>query len=421
MSRFFLFPLFFSIVLALFALLQLYPYRTYRRWVIRAFPADRQKAVFKRSWFVLAAGNILVVLQFIVRGSTSYALPLLQYIIVYPAGIYFATVVFGFLIVLFKDCARVLAFWFKHAAHLARQLSRVDSTSVAVDPPAEISDSRRRFLQLSGATVLGVTFSTPLVSSIASARDYRVTRIPIAFPNLPAGLDGLTIAQLSDVHSGIYMLPDHMKEIVELTNSLHANVVALTGDHVDSSDLQIPSMRDAMKMLKSDYGIYGCLGNHDHFATASRVSGALQDVGVEMLDNAHRELVINGETFSILGVDDAGFGSSNFARLDKAMDGVDPETFKILLSHRPEFFSHAKMAGIDLTLAGHTHGGQVGIEFWGINLNPAYLVTKYVRGLFKEEGKQLYVNVGVGMVGVPIRIVRPEITLITLRKAGQPA
>jgi len=135
-----------------------------------------------------------------------------------------------------------------------------------------------------------------------------------------------------------------------------------------------------------------------------------------MLDNANRTLTINGEKFSMIGVDDAGYGRSNFANLDEALKGADPQMFRILLSHRPEFFPHAKKAGIDLTLSGHTHGGQVGIEFGGVNLNPAYLVTKYVRGLFNEDGRQMYVNVGVGMVGVPIRIVRPEITLITLQR-----
>jgi uncharacterized protein len=418
MTRFMLFPVFFAIIFSLFALLQLYEYRSYRRWLRRVYPPDRHNLFLKRGWLVLGVGNVLVILQFIIRGSNSYELFIPQVTVVYPSGIYFAAVIFGFLILLVKDVVRFVLFWIRRGARLAQQLSMAGSTSVDPPSPAELSRQRRQLLKLGGATTLGVVFGTPLVSTIASPRDYRITKIPIAFPNLPAGLHGLTIAQLSDVHSGIYMTEDHMMEIVELTNSLHANIVALTGDHVDTSDIQIPSVRNAMRMLKSDYGIYGCLGNHDHFATADKVSAALQQVGVVMLDNANRTLTVNGEQFSMIGVDDAGYGRSNFARLDDALKGVDPQHFKILLSHRPEFFPHAKKAGMDLTLAGHTHGGQVGIEFWGINLNPAYLVTKYVRGLFNEEGRQMYVNVGVGMVGVPIRIVRPEITLITLQRAA---
>ncbi len=417
MSRFILFPIFFVIIFSILTLLQLYEYRTYRRWVLRAFSPDRHKMLLKRALLLFGLGNTIVVIQLIIRGTEAYAQMVPQYVIVYPAGIYFAAVVFGFLILLVRDLLRLLSFWFRHALRLAKQLGTAGSTSVDRRPSPELSLGRRQVLKIGGATTVGIAFGTPLISSIASARDYQITRIAISFPDLPVGLRGLTIAQVSDVHAGIYMTKDHMMEIVELTNSLHANIVALTGDHVDSSDIQIPSVREAMNMLKSDYGIYGCLGNHDHFATADKVSASLQQIGVVMLDNANRPLNINGEKLSLIGVDDAGYGRSNFARLDDALRGVDPQTFKILLSHRPEFFGQAKNAGMDLTLAGHTHGGQVGIEFWGINLNPAYLVTKYVRGLFKEDGKQMYVNVGVGMVGVPIRIVRPEITLITLQRA----
>lgn len=417
MSRFFLFAIFFIIIFSIFALLQLYEYRTFRRIVRRVYSPNEQKRPSRIAWGILGIGNLLVVLQFVVRGSTAYAQPILKYLISYPAGIFLAAVILGFIITLFKDTLRFFAFWVWRGVRLLRQLSEAGSTSIPNQGADPVSEGRREFLKVSGATAVGITFGAPLISSIVSVHDYHIITMPVAFPNLPAGLHGFTIAQVSDVHSGIYMTEREMMEIVELTNSLRANIVTLTGDHVDNSDIQIPSVCNAMKMLKSDYGVFGCLGNHDHFATAEKVSEALQHIGVVMLDNDHRTLTINGEKLSLLGVDDAGRGSSNFACLDEAMRGVNPETFKILLSHRPEFFTKAKQAGIDLTLAGHTHGGQVGIEFGGINLNPAYLVTKYVRGLFNEEGKQLYVNVGVGMVGVPIRIVPPEITLITLQRA----
>ena len=417
MSRIFIFSTFFAIIVSIFALLQFYEYRSYRRWVRNAYPAEFQRRYLRIARTVLVLGNMLFVFQFVLRGSAAYEHPIQQYGILYPGGIFFAAVVFGFLILLARDIVRFLVYWVRHFSRLLIQLSNTESTSVAPASPEALSESRRQFLRLTGATTIGVAFGTPLVSSIASAHDYKIIRVPLRFANLPSALHGLTVAQISDVHSGVYMTGRNMMEIVELTNSLHANIVALTGDHVDSADIQIPSMQKAMKQLKSDYGIYGCLGNHDHFATADRVSGALRDIDVVMLNNAHRILTINGEQIAFVGVDDAGRGAGNFARLEAAAEGLDREMFKVLLSHRPEFFPRAKEAGMDLTLAGHTHGGQVGPEFWGINLNPAYLVTKYVRGLYQEDGKQLYVNVGVGMVGVPIRIVPPEITLITLERA----
>ncbi|HTP12664.1 MAG TPA: metallophosphoesterase [Bacteroidota bacterium] len=409
--------IFLGVILLIFGLMQYYEYRTIRRWIRAAFEPDRGGKIRRTLFVILAICNGLLIGQLMLRGNTAYESPLLQFTVVFPAGIFFAVVVLGFLLTFLKDVVRLVLFWTRRVVRLIGHRAKQGSPTVDPHAGAEISEGRRRFLRLSGTAAAGFTLATPLVSAMASPRDYRISRVSLSFPNLPSGLNGLTITQISDVHSGIYMTESHMMEIVELANSLHGNIVALTGDHVDNSDAQIPSVQRAMKELKSDYGVFGCLGNHDHFATAEKVSAALQQVNVTMLDNAHRTLAINGGKISFVGVDDAGRGLSNFARLDDALRGLDPETFKILLSHRPEFFPRAKEAGMDLTLAGHTHGGQVGIEFWGVNLNPAYLVTKYVRGLFNEEGRQMYVNVGVGMVAVPIRIVRPEITLFTLQRS----
>jgi hypothetical protein len=416
MSRTLQFLVFFGIIFSLFGLMQFYVYRTYRRWTRRAFSTGRQKSLIRAILILLGIGNTLLVLQFLLRSYNSYANPVSQYLVIYPGGIFFGIVILGFLIVVIKDSIRYLVHGIQRIARLAVHLSRGESTTVASPAPQHLSEGRRQFLKLSGAAAVGVTFGTPFIASIASAHDYRIVRLPLTFPNLPAGLQGLTIAQVSDVHSGVYMTERDIRDIVEIVNGLHPSLIALTGDHVDNNDAQIPAVHNTMRLLKSDYGVYGCLGNHDHFATAEKVTAALQAINVTMLDNAHRTLTINGEKLSIVGVDDAGRGAGNFANLDEAVKGLDPESFNVLLSHRPDFFTKAKSSGMDLTLSGHTHGGQVGIEFWRINLNPVYLVHKYARGLYHEDGKQLYVNVGVGMVGVPIRLVPPEITLITLQR-----
>jgi predicted MPP superfamily phosphohydrolase len=389
--------------------MQFYVHRTYLRWVHRAFSADRHMVLSRAILILLGVGNTLLVLQFLLRSYNSYANPVSQYLVIYPGGIFFGMVLLGFLIVVIKDSIRFLVYWIQRIAQLAVLISRAESTTVDAPVPQQLSEGRRQFLKLSGATA-----GTPFIASIASAHDYRIVRLPLRFPNLPAGLHGVTIAQVSDVHSGVYMTERDIRDIVQIVNGLHPSLIALTGDHVDNNDAQLPAVCNSMKLLKSEYGVYGCLGNHDHFATAEKVTAALRQINVTMLDNAHRTLTINGEKLSIVGVDDAGRGSGNFANIDEAIKGLDPEGFSVLLSHRPDFFTKAKSAGMDLTLSGHTHGGQVGIEFWRINLNPVYLVHKYARGLYQEDGKQLYVNVGVGMVGVPIRLVPPEITLITL-------
>jgi hypothetical protein len=265
--------------------------------------------------------------------------------------------------------------------------------------------------------MLGATFGTPLISALLTSHEYTVKRVPLVFPNLPSGLNGLTVAQFSDVHSGVYMTEKQIFEIVELVNSLHPNIIVHTGDHVDNADNQIAAIVAPTRALKADYGVFGVLGNHDHFATAEKVSAALGQTGLQLLNNASRSLTINGERLSIIGVDDFS-RTNNFARLEDAVRGVNPDSFKLFLSHRPEFFDQASAkTDFDLMLAGHTHGGQVGFEAFGLKVYPVYLVHKYAMGHYRVDDKQLYVNVGVGMVGAPIRYVPAEITLFTLHQA----
>ena len=136
-----------------------------------------------------------------------------------------------------------------------------------------------------------------------------------------------------------------------------------------------------------------------------------------MLNNSHSQIAIDGDKISVIGIDDAGRGQSNFADWKKALEGIDAESFTIALTHRPDEWDQSRSSGIDLTLAGHTHGGQVGFKLGPVNLNPVYLIHKYAMGLYSQDNTHLYVNVGVGMVGVPIRLVRPEITMFTLKRA----
>ena len=275
---------------------------------------------------------------------------------------------------------------------------------------------RRRFLLFGGKTLAAASFGVPVIGALSTSRDYRVNRVPLYFANLPVGLEGLTIAQISDIHSGAFMTEHQIREIFEIVNSLHPNVIAMTGDFIDTSNGEIPAIHKTAGMLRSDYGIYGCLGNHDHFASINKVSAALRQKNVRMLNNAHESLMINDELVSIIGVDDAGRGFADYADLKTAMENIPSDSFKILLSHRPAFFPQAQQAGIDLTLSGHTHGGQVIGEHLGLEVNPIRYFHRYLEGLYIENEKQLYVNVGVGVAGIPIRLIPREITLLTLKR-----
>lgn len=404
-----MFVVFFTVVFSIFGLMQYRLFRLFSVWTAAVFDPPKRKMWLSAGRAVLIGFNILFAIQFPLRMSNVYDAPLVQSIFIYPSGLFFATVVLSFLIVLLFDVVR-LVFAISH---------RFAGTRAAVNESAEkpVDEQRRTFLLRGGLTTAAALGSFPVIASLATARDYQLNRINLKLPGFPSELNGLTLVQVSDIHSGIYMTEQNMKEIVDLVNSLNPSIVMVTGDFVDSADSQIEPLSNALKDLKAELAVYGCLGNHDHFATAERVTAAVQERGVIMLNNSHEKIILNNREITIVGIDDAGRGSANFARFDEALNGVDPESFKIVLTHRPDVWDECRARGTNLTLAGHTHGGQVGFRVGPLNLNPVHLVHKYAMGLYEKEEKLLYVNVGVGMVGVPIRMVRPEIAAITLSSA----
>lgn len=389
-------------------------YRLVRLWSRSVYEGDilqRRLNWLKRSLLLV---NALFLLQFVVRGTEWYQEPFLQVFLLYPMGLFFAFVVLSSLLV---TCADVIRLLFFAGDRMFRWVLRSSPAGKQTPELKPVDPSRRRFLKLGGLSAAAAAGAIPVVASLATARDYVINRLDLHFENFPAALDGLTIAHVSDIHSGIFMSEQNMREIFELVNSLRPQLIMVTGDFVDTSDAQIESIYKATEMLKADHGLFGCLGNHDHFATASKVSAAMEQRGMFMLNNGHQKLILENRELTIVGIDDAGRGRANFARLDQAVENVCPESFKIMLTHRPDMWDTVRSYGADLTLAGHTHGGQVGFRLGPLNLNPVYLVHKYAMGHFEAEGKHLYVNVGVGMVGVPIRMVKPEVALLTLHSA----
>jgi predicted MPP superfamily phosphohydrolase len=358
-SRTQFFLLFFSIVFTIFLLLQAYAFRRYAQWIRRAFVHSTLRTWRAAGWILFSGGNLLIVLAVVFRSRFFSDNPVAQRIISYSSGLYFSSIITAALILLVRDVIRLVLFWVRRGIRLISQLAQGESTTVVPEEEPPVDVHRRGLIRSGGLAVLGATFGAPVLSAFTQVHDYRIIRRTLIFPNLPSGLRGFTMAQVSDIHAGVYMSESDIKEIVDLTNSLKAEVLFVTGDFVDSSDDQIPSLRTTLNKLQAEYGVFGCLGNHDHFATAALVSAAMEDAGIRMLNNAHHTLSVNGERLSIVGVDDAGSGIRNFARMDEAVAGLEPESFKILMSHHPDFFQAARRAGMDLTLAGHTHGGQV--------------------------------------------------------------
>lgn len=401
MNPFWMFTIFFLVVLSLFGLMQYRLYRLYQAWAKKALEEDERRLWGRRARWVLAVLNAVFLLQIPFRMGSFYDLLPVQLLIVYPAGLFFAIVVFSFLIVSLFDLVRLLL----------RPLKLLRSRKPI------LHNGRRKFLRKGGLALASVVGSFPVVASLATARDYQINRLTLTFSEFPPELNGLTIAHVSDIHSGLYMTEANMKEIVEIVNGLWPDIVLITGDFVDSADSQIDPLVNALKTIRRGLPVYGCLGNHDHFATVEKVAAAIEHTGLILLNNTSERLVISHCDLMLVGIDDAGRGAANFARFDEALRHVEPDVFKIMLTHRPDVWDECREKGIHLTLAGHTHGGQVGFKLGPLNLNPVHLVHKYAMGMYEEQDKKLYVNVGVGMVGVPIRMVKPEIALLTLKAA----
>ncbi len=421
MNTFFIFLLFYTLMIAVFGGFQYVVFKTYTRWYNYSFESAGARHICRKiAIFILVVGNLFFYSRFPLNYTTLDQSLIVQNLVIIPGGIYFAfifilfvgSVVFYVIRALVSVKRRVQG---KAANELVGSGSEVNKQGSGKDILPASGITRKQFLRTAGAVAFTAPFVITTGLSAATHRNYVITKKTLLFPGLPTGLEGLKLVHISDIHSGMYMNRNQISEIYEIVNSLHPQLVAITGDLVDTHRSEIPAVRDTISMLKSDYGVFACPGNHDHYASISGLLSALKDKPAQMLQNDAVSFSINNEPVSIIGIDDAGEGGRNFADFDRAFSQAEPDSFKLLLSHRPHMFDKASEHQVQLTLAGHTHGGQIGFNFAGAELYPIDLFHTYSRGHYtKGDMHHLYVNVGVGLVGAPIRLVRPEITELTL-------
>jgi uncharacterized protein len=237
-----------------------------------------------------------------------------------------------------------------------------------------------------------------------------VTHQRIRLARLPKAFEGFRIAQLSDIHISPFMPADEIRRCVTIANRLKADLVVLTGDYLGWDPAAQGEVVQALAGLRAPYGVFGCLGNHETITqTEESVTRLFAAQGIRILRQERAPIRLRGETLNLIGVDDSLTELQVVARL------VMPDTVNILLIHYPSAFDRAVELGIDLTLAGHTHGGQLSLEFVHRGLSLGRLETPYVSGWFERAGGQLYVNRGIGTTAMPIRLgARPEITVFDL-------
>jgi predicted MPP superfamily phosphohydrolase len=279
--------------------------------------------------------------------------------------------------------------------------------------------SRRRFLQMALTAVASMPFAVSAYGAVAARTRKVVERVIVPIAGLPPQLDGLTIVQLSDIHAGMFMGESQMSGYARIASELKPDVIAMTGDFVATSSDQVEPFVKAMAGLEAKHGVFACLGNHDIFTRSEdALARRLASVGFKLLRNKNEIIDIDGARLNIIGVDYFFGTRSTSSTLDQVLSAMSLEGTTVLLQHAPQLFPQAAKFGIDLTLSGHTHGGQIALTFGDVIIAPARFSTMFLAGLFKIGDSHLYVNRGLGTTGPPIRInAPPELTHITLKTA----
>jgi predicted MPP superfamily phosphohydrolase len=289
--------------------------------------------------------------------------------------------------------------------------------------PVLSSPARRRFLERTAFAASSLPFAACAYGLTIGRTNIETTRKRIRLARLPKAFDGLRVAQLSDLHIGPFMSASQIRHVVQMTNDYKADLVLMTGDYIIWDPSTQGDVVDALSGLRAPFGVVGCLGNHELWAGCeASITQMFAERNIRILRHERWPIQTGGEVLNLIGVDYEAvrhFGPHPEGVVDQYLKGVEPlilpDTANILLSHNPNTFDRAAALGIDLSLAGHTHGGQVTLEFINKNLSPSRLITAYVRGWFEKKGCQLYVNRGIGTIGVPIRFdAPPEITIFEL-------
>ena len=299
-------------------------------------------------------------------------------------------------------------------------------------------DPGRRDLFRYVAYLAGILPFLAATYGFASGRlKYQVQKVDVPIEGLPKQLDGLRIAQLSDIHIGDFMPQVEVRRAVQMANDLKPDLAVVTGDFISGHNDPLEDCIVELSKLRAPLGTWGCNGNHEIYAGAEDAAEQLfTRYNMRLLRQQNVHLDWLGAKFNLIGVDyqrDRMTPGPHGRALEHIEPLVSREMPNILLSHNPNSFRRAAELGIELSLAGHTHGGQVKFEIVDHTWSPARLITDFVAGLYRlplgklETGGMnasrlktafLYVNRGLGTFGMPVRLgVPPEITLLTLRTA----
>ncbi|MCX6291904.1 MAG: metallophosphoesterase [Bacteroidetes bacterium] len=292
--------------------------------------------------------------------------------------------------------------------------------------------SRFEFLTKLGLFIGAIPFVSLIFGMINGAYDYRVRKVTLKFPHLPGTFKGLRILQFSDLHSGSFMGTNHLEKAVQLMLEQKPDVIFFTGDLVNDLCSEAVEFRETLKKIKAPLGVYSILGNHDYgdyyrWKTMDEKKENLErlkkfhgELGWNILLNNHTFIEKSGEKIGLIGVENWSHRATfkRYGDMKKATEGMTTSSFNILLSHDPSHWNAEiteHYPSVDLTLSGHTHGFQFGVEIPGFKWSPVQYMYKEWADLYQKNHQYLYVNRGLGFIGYPGRVgILPEITVIDL-------
>lgn len=297
---------------------------------------------------------------------------------------------------------------------------------------SEISQSRRDFIKKTSTLIGLVPVGLMTWGIFRTAGNFKIHRVKLSLPKLPAAFRGLKIVQISDIHTGSFFSKERMEEAVAEIAGQQPDLVIFSGDLVNNrSDECIPYM-DILSKIQAPMGVYSTLGNHDYgdyepwpskekkIKNFQEMLDIHKKLGWQLLMNENRIFERNGEKIALLGVENwgANLRFPKYGKMKQAYAGTEGVPVKILISHDPSHWEAEVLKeypDIDLMVAGHTHGFQFGVEIPGIKWSPSQWVYKQWAGLYEDAGRYLYVNRGLGCIGYMGRVgIRPEITVFEL-------
>ena len=293
--------------------------------------------------------------------------------------------------------------------------------------------SRRKFISQMALGIAAIPFASMLYGMIKGKYNFRVLNYTLYFDDLPDAFDGYKITQISDIHSGSFDNTDKIDYAVDLINEQASDAILFTGDMVNNMANEMEPWIDTFSKLKAKNGMYSVLGNHDYGDYVRWESDDLKrknlellkdiqkQIGFDLLMDEHRFIEKDGERIAIIGVENWGKGFKQKGDIDKAIKGLDSSDFKIVMSHDPTHWNEVIVPHEDhfhLTLSGHTHGMQFGIEIPGlIKWSPVKWRYKHWAGIYEQANQFINVNRGFGFLAYPGRVgIWPEITVIELKK-----